>query len=141
MDTPPKAPPPPPERMEPFPPQRPPDATEQILAPKPIAASSSGFQPRLETAYPDTGRPERRSEAGPMDEWHYCSHARQDAPMRSLTMLNRTHSGTRPSLPSQRPASFATRNSDIWSQTQGRDPFSTPLGDEPPLHPCHHDEE
>eukprot|EP00965_Chrysotila_dentata_P151955 5020929-Pleurochrysis_carterae.AAC.1 len=47
-----------------------------------------------------------------MDGWHYCSNARQDSPMRSLTMLNRTHSGTRPSLPSQRPASFATRNSD-----------------------------
>eukprot|EP00965_Chrysotila_dentata_P005693 187606-Pleurochrysis_carterae.AAC.1 len=79
-----------------------------------------------------------------MDGWHYCSNARQDAPVRPLIMLSRTQSGTRPSLPSQRPASFATRNSDIWSQaqqTQGRGLFGTPLGDEPPLHPCHHDEE
>eukprot|EP00965_Chrysotila_dentata_P067951 2247754-Pleurochrysis_carterae.AAC.1 len=78
-----------------------------------MAASSSGFQPRLEVAYPDTGRPDRRSEASHVDGWHYCSNARQDAPMRSLTTLSRIHSGTRPSLPSQRPASFATRNSDI----------------------------
>eukprot|EP00965_Chrysotila_dentata_P172270 5685647-Pleurochrysis_carterae.AAC.1 len=61
--------------------------------------------------------------------------------MRSLTALGRTHSGTRPSLPSQRPASFATRSSDIWSQTQGKGLFSTPLGDEPALHPCPQDEE
>eukprot|EP00965_Chrysotila_dentata_P066427 2199423-Pleurochrysis_carterae.AAC.1 len=45
MDTPPKAPPPPPERTEPLAPQRPPDAPEQVFAPKPMAASSSGFQP------------------------------------------------------------------------------------------------
>eukprot|EP00965_Chrysotila_dentata_P122150 4038446-Pleurochrysis_carterae.AAC.1 len=70
-----------------------------------------------------------------MDGWHYCSNARQDAPMRSLTALGRTHPGTRPSLPPQRPASFATRSSDIWSHTQGRGLFSTPLSDEPTLHP------
>eukprot|EP00965_Chrysotila_dentata_P158253 5228173-Pleurochrysis_carterae.AAC.1 len=45
VDTPPKVPPPPPERIEPLAPQRPPDAPGQIIAPKPIAASSSGFQP------------------------------------------------------------------------------------------------
>eukprot|EP00965_Chrysotila_dentata_P002220 72978-Pleurochrysis_carterae.AAC.1 len=61
--------------------------------------------------------------------------------MRSLTALGRTHFGTRPSLPSQRPASFAIRNLDIWSQTQGRGLFSTPLSDEPALHPCPQDEE
>eukprot|EP00965_Chrysotila_dentata_P059017 1958727-Pleurochrysis_carterae.AAC.1 len=78
--------------MEPLAPQRVPDAHEQIFAPKPLAAASSGFQPRLEATYPDTGRPERRSEASQMDGWHYCSNAKQDAPMRSLTMLSRTHS-------------------------------------------------
>eukprot|EP00965_Chrysotila_dentata_P078690 2593665-Pleurochrysis_carterae.AAC.1 len=46
-----------------------------------------------------------------------------------------------PSLPSQRPASFATRNSDIWSQAQGKGLFSTPLGNGPPLHPFRHEEE
>eukprot|EP00965_Chrysotila_dentata_P133138 4402589-Pleurochrysis_carterae.AAC.1 len=55
--------------------------------------------------------------------------------------LGRTHSGIMPNLTSQRPASFTTRNSDIWSQTQGKGLFSTPVGDEPPLHPLHHDEE
>eukprot|EP00965_Chrysotila_dentata_P046428 1542765-Pleurochrysis_carterae.AAC.1 len=109
MDTPPKAPPPPPERVEPFAPQRPPDVPEPIFVPKPMAASSSRFQPRLETTYPDTGRLDPRNEVGQMEGWHYCSNTRQDAPMRSLTALGRTHSGTRPSLPSQRPASFATR--------------------------------
>eukprot|EP00965_Chrysotila_dentata_P073958 2442199-Pleurochrysis_carterae.AAC.1 len=67
--------------MEPLAPQRPPDAPEQILAPRPMAASSSGFQPRLETAYSDTGRLDRQSEAGHVDGWHSCSNARQDAPM------------------------------------------------------------
>eukprot|EP00965_Chrysotila_dentata_P228436 6196597-Pleurochrysis_carterae.AAC.1 len=100
-----------------------------------MAASSSGFQPRLEATYPDTGRLDRRNEADHVEGWHHYPNTIQDAPMRSLTTLGRTHSGTRPSLPSQRPASFATRNSDIWSQTQGRGLFSTPLGDEPPLHP------
>eukprot|EP00965_Chrysotila_dentata_P001683 55812-Pleurochrysis_carterae.AAC.1 len=48
--------------MEPLAPQRPPDAPGQIFAPRPMAASSSGFQPCLEAAYPDTGRLDRRSE-------------------------------------------------------------------------------
>eukprot|EP00965_Chrysotila_dentata_P119493 3950936-Pleurochrysis_carterae.AAC.1 len=113
--------------MEPPAPQRPPDAPEQIIAPGPMAASSSGFQPRLEAAYPDTGRLDRRSEIGHVDGWHYCSNARQDASMRSQMTLGRTHSGTMPSLPSQRPATFVTKNSDIWSQTQGKGLFSTPL--------------
>eukprot|EP00965_Chrysotila_dentata_P042994 1427710-Pleurochrysis_carterae.AAC.1 len=54
MDTPSKAPPLPSEGIEPLAPQRPPDAHEQILAPKQMAASSSGFQPRAEAAYPDS---------------------------------------------------------------------------------------
>eukprot|EP00965_Chrysotila_dentata_P127114 4204210-Pleurochrysis_carterae.AAC.1 len=92
MDTPPKAPPPPPERMEPLAQQRPPDAPEQVFAPRPMAASSSGFQPRLEATYPDTGRFDRRNEAGHVEGWHHCPNTRQDAPMRSLTTLGRTHS-------------------------------------------------
>eukprot|EP00965_Chrysotila_dentata_P100758 3328671-Pleurochrysis_carterae.AAC.1 len=55
--------------------------------------------------------------------------------------LGRTHSGAMPSLPSQRPASFVTRNSDIWSQTQGKGLFSTPPGNDPPPHPFRHEEE
>eukprot|EP00965_Chrysotila_dentata_P067114 2221370-Pleurochrysis_carterae.AAC.1 len=55
--------------------------------------------------------------------------------------LGRTHSGAMPSLPSQRPANFVTRNSDIWSQTQGKSLFSKPLGNDPPLHPFRHEEE
>eukprot|EP00965_Chrysotila_dentata_P014101 467892-Pleurochrysis_carterae.AAC.1 len=141
VDTPPKAPPPPPERMEPLAPQRPPDAPGQIFAPRPMAVSSSGFQPRLESTYPDSGRPDRRSEAGHADGWHYCANAKQDASMRSQMTLGRTHSGAMPSFQSQRPASFATRNCDIWSQTQGNGLFSTPLGNESPLHPFHHEEE
>eukprot|EP00965_Chrysotila_dentata_P186935 6171717-Pleurochrysis_carterae.AAC.1 len=135
MDTPPKVPPPPPERTELPAPHRPPDAPKQIFAPKPIAASSSDFQPRLEAACPDTGRLDRRIETGHADGWHYHPNARQDASMRSQMTLGRTHSGAMPSLPSQRPASFVTRNSDIWSQTQGKDLFSTPLGHDPPPHP------
>eukprot|EP00965_Chrysotila_dentata_P042995 1427710-Pleurochrysis_carterae.AAC.2 len=46
-----------------------------------------------------------------------------------------------PSVLSQRPTSFVTRDSDIWSQTQGKGLFSTPIGSEPPLHPFHHEEE
>eukprot|EP00965_Chrysotila_dentata_P152480 5039246-Pleurochrysis_carterae.AAC.1 len=100
-----------------------------------MAASSSGFQPRSEAAYPDTGRLDRRIETGHADGWHYYPHARQDTSMRSQMTLGRTHSGAMPSLPSQRPASFVARNSYIWSQTQGKGLFSTPLGNDPPPHP------
>eukprot|EP00965_Chrysotila_dentata_P170861 5639566-Pleurochrysis_carterae.AAC.1 len=62
MDTPPKAPPPPPERVESFAPRRPPNVPDPIFVPKPMAASSSGFQLRLEATYPDTGRLDPRNE-------------------------------------------------------------------------------
>eukprot|EP00965_Chrysotila_dentata_P108323 3577936-Pleurochrysis_carterae.AAC.1 len=106
-----------------------------------MASSSSGFQPRLKAAYPDTGRFDRRSETGHADGWHCCHNARQDAPMRSQMTLGRIHSGAIPSLPSQRLASFATRNSDIWSHPQGKGLFGTPLGNDPPPHPFRQEEE
>eukprot|EP00965_Chrysotila_dentata_P054515 1809087-Pleurochrysis_carterae.AAC.4 len=141
MDRPPKGPPPQPERTELPMQHKPPDAPELVFAPKPMVASSSGFQPRLEAVYPDTGRPDRRIETGHADGWRYHPNVRHDASMRSQMTLGRSQPGAMPSLPSQRPASFVTRNSDIWSQTQGKGLFSTPLGNDPSLHPVRQEEE
>eukprot|EP00965_Chrysotila_dentata_P235106 6200567-Pleurochrysis_carterae.AAC.2 len=106
MDTPPQGPPPPPERIELPMQHRFPDAPEPVVAPKPMAASSSGFQPRLESVYPDTGRPDSRIETGHADGWRYNPNARPDALTRSQMTLGRAHSRGVPSLPSERPATF-----------------------------------